>query len=134
MNYKSIILALSCSGNEKELIKTGISMSDSFNIPLKLVHVNDPLAGQMSMMMDSGGHKYTEVELMELISSNKSNNVSSKILTDENIPEALASYVNKNDLLILGHKKMNKLKEKITDSIDQNIVNQVYCHTLVVKI
>ena len=62
------------------------------------------------------------------------NSVQIQILTSEDIPEAVSMAIVEGDLLILGHKKMNIVKEKLSDSLDQQIVNKVNCHSLVIPI
>ena len=62
------------------------------------------------------------------------NSVQIQILTSEDIPEVVSMAIVEGDLLILGHKKMNIVKEKLSDSLDQQIVNKVNCHSMVIPI
>ena len=138
MKYQSIVLALSCSESSSPLIEAAFDCVKQYNAALKVVHVNDPAAGKMSMMMDSIGHKYTEPEIMDMLMARNSdlntNSVQIQILTNEDIPEAVSMAIVEGDLLILGHKKMNIVKEKLSDSLDQQIVNKVNCHSMVIPI
>ena len=138
MKYQSIVLALSCSESSSPLIEAAFDCVKQYNTPLEVVHVNDPAAGKMSMMMDSIGHKYTEPEIMDMLMARNSdlntNSVQIQILTSEDIPEAVSMAIVEGDLLILGHKKMNIVKEKLSDSLDQQIVNKVNCHSMVIPI
>ena len=138
MKYQSIVLALSCSESSSPIIEAAFDCVKQYNAPLKVLHVNDPAAGKMSMMMDGAGHKYTEPEIMDMLMARNSdlntNSVQIQILTSEDIPEAVSMAIVEGDLLILGHKKMNIVKEKLSDSLDQQIVNKVNCHSLVIPI
>ena len=138
MKYQSIVLALSCSESSSLLIEAAFDYVKQYNAALKVLHVNDPAAGKMSMMMDSIGHKYTEPEIMDMLMARNSdlntNSVQIQILTSEDIPEAVSMAIVEGDLLILGHKKMNIVKEKLSDSLDQQIVNKVNCHSMVIPI
>ena len=138
MKYQSIVLALSCSESSSLLIEAAFDCVKQYNAALKVLHVNDPAAGKMSMMMDSIGHKYTEPEIMDMLMARNSdlntNSVQIQILTSEDIPEAVSMAIVEGDLLILGHKKMNIVKEKLSDSLDQQIVNKVNCHSMVIPI
>jgi len=138
MKYQSIVLALSCSESSSPLIEAAFDCVKQYNTALKILHVNDPAAGKMSMMMDSIGHKYTEPEIMDMLMARNSdlntNSVQIQILTSEDIPEAVSMAIVEGDLLILGHKKMNIVKEKLSDSLDQQIVNKVNCHSMVIPI
>ena len=138
IKLKKIMVALAMNGDEERVIGKAVEISEGFGSSLIVVHVNDIHAGKMSMMMDSIGHKYTEPEIMDMLMARNSdlntNSVQIQILTSEDIPEAVSMAIVEGDLLILGHKKMNIVKEKLSDSLDQQIVNKVNCHSLVIPI
>ena len=138
MKYRSIVLALSGTVAAQTMIDAALEYSNQCGTPLRVIHVNDPAAGKMSMMMNSVGHKYTESEIMDILKTNNpdlnTDSVQIQLLTSENIPKAVSQTVNEDDLLIVGHKKMNLLKENLSDSFDEQIVNRVNCHSLIIPI
>ena len=138
MKYQSIVLALSCSESSSPVIEAAFDCVKQYNAALKVLHVNDPAAGKMSMMMDGAGHKYTEPEIMDMLMARNSDlntdAVHIQILTSEDIPEAVSMAVVEGDLLVVGHRRMNIIKEKLSDSLDQQIINKVNCHSLVIPI
>ena len=138
MKYQSIVLALSCSDSSSPVIEAAFDCVKQYNAALKVLHVNDPAAGKMSMMMDGAGHKYTEPEIMDMLMARNSDlntdAVHIQILTSEDIPEAVSMAVVEGDLLVVGHRRMTIIKEKLSDSLDQQIINKVNCHSLVIPI
>jgi|TARA_B100000315_G_scaffold61725_1_gene56038 nucleotide-binding universal stress UspA family protein len=138
MKYQSIVLALSCSESSSPVIEVAFDCVKQYNADLKVLHVNDPAAGKMSMMMDGAGHKYTEPEIMDMLMARNSDlntdAVHIQILTSEDIPEAVSMAVVEGDLLVVGHRRMTIIKEKLSDSLDQQIINKVNCHSLVIPI
>ena len=138
MKYKSIVLALSCTETAQPLVDTACHYSNQYGAPLRVVHVNDPAAGKMSMMMDSVSHKCTKPEIIDILTANNPDinidSVQIQLLTSKNIAKAISQIINEDDLLIVGHKKMNLIKENLSDSFDEQIVNKVNCHSLVIQI
>ena len=51
----------------------------------------------------------------------------------ENIAKSIESHCQGVDMLVLGHRRMSKLKANITDSVDEGITNLVACPVLVVQ-
>ena len=138
MKYQSIVLALSCSESSSPVIEAAFDCVKQYNAALKVCHVNDPAACKISMMIDSIGHKYTEPEIMDILTANNPDlnidSVQIQLLTSKNIAKAISQIINEDDLLIVGHKKMNLIKENLSDSFDEQIVNKVNCHSLVIQI
>ncbi len=136
MSYKRIMVALSGNGNEIKLIDESIRIKNSFNAKMIVVHVNDTHAGEMSMMMDTPGHRFTEEDIRNLFRSagheEIANRLIIRILTGEVIHKEITKAAKEVDLLILGHRRMNAFKEKFFDSVDEGIVNHVNCPVLVV--
>ncbi len=136
MSYKTIMVALSGKGNEIKLIDESVRIKNSFNAKMVVIHVNDPHAGEMSMMMDSPGHRFTEEDIRNLFRSagheEVANRLIVRIITATSIHKAISDEAKETDLLILGHQKMNVFKENFFDSVDEGIVNRVSCPVLVV--
>ena len=51
----------------------------------------------------------------------------------ENIAKNIEPHCQGVDMLVLGHRRMSKLKANITDSMDEGITNIIACPVLVVQ-
>ena len=136
MGYKKIMVALSGRGDETPVIDEAARLKNSFNAKLITVHVNDPHAGKMSMMMDSAGHDFTEKEIRNLFRNSGHEEIAKRmevqILTGKAVHKEISKASQGIDLLILGHRKMNRFKDQFFDSEDEGIINTVNCPVLVV--
>ncbi len=136
MSYKTIMVALSGKGDEIKLIDESVRIKNSFNAKMIVVHVNDPHAGEMSMMMDSRGHRYSEEDILNLFRSAGHEEVANRliveIITGEFVHKEIVKAAEDVDLLILGHQKVNAFRENFFDSVDEGIINRVSCPVLVV--
>ncbi len=134
MSYQSILVALSGDGNEKLVLEEAYKIRQSFNAKLTVIHINRPHAGEMSMMMDSFGHRFTEIDIKNQIEEYGFSAKEVEIILDqaEYVHRVLSNYSKNYDLIILGHRKMSSFKEKFFDSVDEGIINNVVCPVLVV--
>ena len=134
MAYKNILVGLCGRGDENIVIKAAMEFSDGGHITF--MHVSDPHAGEMSMMMDSGGPRLDEEDIREQFRANGFEDtekaIEVRILKSDNIPQILAEQTKEADLLILGHRRMSTFKSNIMDSVDEGIVNHAKCPVLVV--
>lgn len=135
MSYKNIMLALCCRGDEKEVIREAVKLKNQLGANLIVIHIGDPHAGEMSMMMDASV-KFSEDDIREQFVVNgfekEANEITIKILKDENISKIIAHETENVDLLILGHRKQSSFKEHFFDSVDEGIVNHAHCPVMVV--
>lgn len=136
MSYKRIMLALSGRGDEGVVIDEAVRFANTFNVQLVVVHVNDPHDSEMSMLMDSTGHRFTASEIRDLFRSlgheEIANRLEVRILEGEVIHKEISKASHDADLLVLGHRKMSSFKERFFDSVDEGIVNHVNCPVLIV--
>ena len=137
MAYKKILVALSCTGNEIALIDEAVRLANTLNAELHALHVNDPHAGEMSMMMESAGHKFNEEEIKKMFREAGHEEIATgmdvKIRVNTSVLKEVTSCAKDIDLLILGHKKLSGGTEYISDTIDERIVNRVDCPVLIVQ-
>mgnify|MGYP001600091750 CR=1 FL=1 len=119
MNYKNIMVGLCGRGDESAVILEAIKIANGGHITF--IHINDPHAGEMSMMMDALDKKITESDVLSWISK-----------VDKSIPKAIYKASEGKDLVVLGHRKQSFFKENFFDSIDEGIVNKVLCPVLVI--
>ena len=135
MSYKNIVLALCGRGDEGKVIKEAFNLKDQLNADLSIVHVNDPRAGEMSMMMDSP-KIITEDDIKERLVVNgfekEADSILIRIVEGENIAKAIEEAASGANMLILGHRKRSAFKDQFFDSVDEGIVNRVECPVVVV--
>ncbi len=135
MSYKNIVLALCGRGDEGKVIKEAFNLKDQLNADLSIVHVNDPRAGEMSMMMDSP-KIITEDDIKERLVVNgfekEADSILIRIVEGENIAKAIEEAASGANMLILGHRKRSAFKDQFFDSVDEGIVNRVECPVVVI--
>jgi len=134
MTYKNIMVGLCGRGDESPVITEAIKIANGGH--LTFIHVNDPHAGEMSMMMDSPEKKFSEKDVYGWVSAvddsiAKDSTISIKM--GHSIPKVINEASKGKDLIILGHRKQSFFKENFFDSIDEGIVNKVLCPVLVVS-
>ena len=134
MPYQSILVALSCVGHEELVLQEAFKFKEVLGAKMTVIHINRAHAGEMSMMMDSSGHRFKENEIRSQIENYGFSAEDVTIILDsaEYVQKALIEYANNYDLLILGHRKMSSFKEHFFDSVDEGIINHVSCPVLVI--
>ena len=136
MPYKKISVALAGTPDEIQMIDEAVRLAITLKAQLCVIHVNLPHAGEMSMMMSSP-KKYTEEDFREMFHEagheEIAKKINVKITVNKSIAKGIAEMVSDCDLLILGHDRMGKMKELLTDSIDEMIVNQVKCPVMIFR-
>ena len=135
MSYKNILLALCGRGDENNVICKAMELKNQLEANKTVVHVNDPRAGEMSMMMDAP-KKITVDAIKERISlcgfKEDAENIHIQIIESKSIAQAITQLTRDVDLLILGHRRMSTFKEHFLDSVDEGIVNHAHCPVMVV--
>ena len=123
-------------GSEKALLEQALNIAGAMQARLSLIHVNDPHAGEMSMMMDSP-KKITAEKIQDQIKDYGYEEILGdlEIIIEEgaSIAKTLEQHCKDFDLLIVGHQRMSEFKANIMDSVDEGITNLVSCPVLVVQ-
>ncbi len=136
MSYKKIMVALCGRGDEQEIIREAVTLAEIHGAKLTAIHVNDPHAGEMSMMMDNPELKYKEEDVCQWFREAGFEDVASglevNVISARSVQKAICSNTEGVDLLILGHRRLNFFKENFFDSVDEGIVNHVSCPVLVI--
>ncbi|ARA93999.1 hypothetical protein AWN76_013100 [Rhodothermaceae bacterium RA] len=136
MPYSTIAVALACKPDEKPVIDEAVRLSRALGARLVAIHVNDPLEGKISMMMDYAGPKETVEDIRQQFREagypDVAETLDVHILTGKDFAEAIAEATKDADLLVLGHRKMGRLRAMISDSTDEDIANLVECPVLIV--
>ena len=135
-HYNKIMVALIGDGSEQPVIEQAVNIANDLNAKLVVIHVNDPHAGEMSMMMDSP-KKVTADMIQDQIKEYGYESILGKlefiIAEGESIAKTIEHHCNDFDLLIVGHRKMSEFKANFMDSVDEGITNIVACPVLVVQ-
>ena len=135
-HYNKIMVSLIGDGSEQPVIEQAVNIANDLKANLVVIHVNEPHAGEMSMMMDSP-KKVTADKIQDQIKEYGYESILGKlefIITEgERIAKTIAHHCKDFDLLIVGHRKMSEFKANFMDSVDEGITNIVACPVLVVQ-
>ena len=135
-HYNKIMVALIGDGSEQPVIEQAVNIANDLKANLVVIHVNEPHAGEMSMMMDSP-KKVTADKIQDQIKEYGYESTLGKlefiIAEGESIAKTIEHHCKDFDLLIVGHRKMSEFKANFMDSVDEGITNIVACPVLVVQ-
>ena len=135
-HYNKIMVSLIGDGSEQPVIEQAVNIANDLKANLVVIHVNDPHAGEMSMMMDSP-KKVTADKIQDQIKEYGYESILGKlefiIAEGESIAKTIEHHCKDFDLLIVGHRKMSEFKANFMDSVDEGITNIVACPVLVVQ-
>ncbi len=135
-HYNKIMVALIGDGSEQPVIEQAVNIANDLKANLVVIHVNEPHAGEMSMMMDSP-KKVTAEMIQDQIKEYGYESILGKlefiIAEGESIAKMIEHHCKDFDLLIVGHRKMSEFKANFMDSVDEGITNLVACPVLVVQ-
>ena len=130
------MVALIGDGSEQPVIEQAVNIANDLKANLIVIHVNEPHAGEMSMMMDSP-KKVTAEMIQDQIKEYGYESILGKlefiIAEGESIAKMIEHHCKDFDLLIVGHRKMSEFKANFMDSVDEGITNLVACPVLVVQ-
>ena len=136
VHYNKIMVALIGDGSEQPVIEQAVNIANDLKANLVVIHVNEPHAGEMSMMMDSP-KKVTAEMIQDQIKEYGYESILGKlefiIVEGESIAKMIEHHCKDFDLLIVGHRKMSEFKANFMDSVDEGITNIVACPVLVVQ-
>ena len=134
MPYKKIAVALAGKVDEIQMIDEAVRLAITLKAKLSVLHINEPHAGEISMMMDSP-KKHTEDDFIKMFTEagheEMAKRMKVKIGTNKSISAGLADLAKNTDLLILGHDRVGKMRELLTDSINEIIINEIKCPVLI---
>ena len=135
-HYNKIMVALIGDGSEQPVIEQAVNIANDLKANLVVIHVNEPHAGEMSMMMDSP-KKVTAEMIQDQIKEYGYESILGKlefiIAEGESIAKMIEHHCKDFDLLIVGHRRMSEFKANFMDSVDEGITNLVACPVLVVQ-
>ncbi len=135
MPFDSILVALACMDDEENVIHETVRMAKALNAELTVLHVNDPKAGQVSMMMETE-RMVTEEALRDQFRKLGYDTTASmlmfNIVTGSSLPRAIAGATQNVDLLVIGHRRKNRFLAAFADSADKHLADLVNCPVLIV--
>ena len=135
MPYKNIVVALAGKDDEIPVIDEAVRLAINLKAKLCVIHVNDLHAGEISMMMDSP-KKFTKDDFVKIFHNAGHEEIAKrievKIMENSSVSKGIAELAAGCDLIILGHDKMSKVKEVLTDSIDEVVVNVSNCPVMII--
>lgn len=135
MPYQNIAVALAGREDEIPMIDEAVRLAITLKAKLCVLHINEPRAGEISMMVDSP-KKYEKEDFIKMFTDAGHEEIAKKIkvriIEQAVVSKGIAELASDCDLLILGHDRMSKMKEILTDSIDEVIVNISNCPVLII--
>jgi len=128
MPYSKLLLALAGKKEENSVIKEAVRLATELNAELSVVHVNDPSAGKISMMMDPEPlvtEENIRNQFRALNFESQADTIDIHIMTSSTVVKAVASSAASADLLILGHHKKHRISASFYDSVDERLADLV---------
>lgn len=136
MDFKKILVALCGRGDERRVIETAVYLAQTHSASLAAIHVNEPHAGEISMMMDSPGPKLDENAIRERFRMRGFDDLAEglevQVITAANIQKAIIKAAEGMDLLVVGHRQPGFFKEHFSDSMEEGLINHITCPVVVV--
>lgn len=133
--YQTILAALAGRGDEASVIHEAIRLADGLDADLVFLHVNDPTAGQISMMMEAVP-LVTEDDLRAQVRAlgypKRADALRVDIITSANLTGAIAEATQTADLVVLGHRQKNRFLSALTDAADKNLADLAACPVVIV--
>lgn len=137
MPYQKIVLALAGNQDEAVAIQEAVRLSGALDAHLSVVHINDPKAGKISMMMPSP-QLVTEEDLRkqcrEAGYAGVADTIDVQVEVGVSFAKTIAKVTADADMLIMGHHKQHPLVAPFKDSTDEDVMNLVQCPILVVPL
>jgi len=133
---KKILLPLAGQDSEGRLICRAVDMAHYFDAQLKVLHVNSPRAGRLSMMMDSQP-LITERDIRDrfrmLGFEKEAYEIDVTVVTSPTISKEIERESANADLLMLGRSRKSRLAATFTESLDRTLPDRVACPVMYVQ-
>lgn len=137
MSYKNISVALAGTEDETVVIQEAVRLREALGATLSVVHVNDPSAGKMSMMMPAQPLT-TEEDLRQQCRDagfpELADTVEIRLQVGASYAQAIADLTQDAELLVMGHHRQNPIIAAFKDSTDEDVLNLVSCPVVVVRL
>ena len=135
MPFDNILVALAGMDDEDNVIHETVRLVRALGAQLTVLHVNDPKAGHVSMMMDA--HRLVKEEdlrkrFRDLDYITTADTLKFNIVTGVSLPKIIAKATEGMDLLVIGHRRKNRFLAAFADSADKHLADLVGCPVLIV--
>ena len=135
MAYEKIVVALAGETDESSVIHEAVRLANAVNAELTVLHVNDPAAGKVTMMMEAE-RLVTESDIQKMFVDLGYLDTASDMTVDvreaSTLPKEIAAATEGADLLIIGHRQKNRFLAALTDAADKHLADRVTCPVLIV--
>ena len=135
MPFDSILVALACMDDEENVIHETVRLAKALGAEVTVLHVNDPKAGKVSMMMETERMVTEEAlrdQFRKLGYDATASMLKFNIVTGPSLPRAIAGATHNVDLLVIGHRRKNRFLAAFADSADKHLADLVGCPVLIV--
>ena len=135
MPFNKMLVALAGMDDEENVIHETVRLAQALQAELTVLHVNDPSAGKISMMMET--ERLVEEDDLRnqfrtLGYDTTAETLKFDIVTEASLPKAIAQATQDMDLLVIGHRRKNRFLAAFADSADKHLCDQVSCPVLIV--
>ena len=137
MPYSSILVSLAGKKEEKKVVDEAVKLAKQLGSKISFIHVNDPGAGKMHMMMDSLKLvKESDVRdmLAEFGHSDLGKSCTINVIESSHYARTIADASKNYDLLVIGHHNKNSFLAALMDSTDEHISDMVDSPVLLVSL
>ena len=135
MPFDSILVALAGMDDEENVIHETVRLAQALGAEVTVLHVNDPKAGKVSMMMETERMVTEEAlrdQFRKLGYDTTASMLKFNIVTGSSLPRAIAEATHNVDLLVIGHRRKNRFLAAFADSADKHLADLVSCPVLIV--
>ena len=135
MPFDSILVALAGMDDEENVIHETVRLAKALGAEVTVLHVNDPKAGKVSMMMETERMVTEEAlrdQFRKLGYDATASMLKFNIVTGTSLPRAIAEATQDVDLLVIGHRRKNRFLAAFADSADKHLADLVTCPVLIV--
>ncbi len=135
MAYDKIVVALAGEADESSVIHEAVRLATILKAELTVLHVNDPAAGKVTMMMEAQ-RLVTESDIQKMFVDLGFLETASRMTVDVRegavLSKEIAQATEGADLLVIGHRQKNRFLAALTDAADKHLTDRVGCPVLIV--
>lgn len=135
VSYEQIVVALAGERDEHTVIHEAVRLASAVDAHLTALHVNDPVAGKTTMMMEAE-RLVTETDIQKMFVDlgylAEASDLHVEIREGASLPKEIASATEGADLLVIGHRQKNRFLAALADAADKHLADLVSCPVLIV--
>jgi nucleotide-binding universal stress UspA family protein len=134
MSYRQIVVALAGQSDEESVIHEAVRLANVAGAEIRVLHVNDPAAGKVTMMMDAErlvDEEHFRRQFAELGYGDLSRTMAVDVRTSAHLPREIATATEGADLLVIGHRRKHRFLAALA-AADKHLADMVTCPVLIV--